>query len=171
MYASRATKPAEKNYATTHLEFLAVIYALKKFQPYIYGQKFKIYTDHQPLVHIRKISTEELTGRIGRWVLYLEQYSAPGNIEIIYKQGKTNNDADAMSRLEFTNVVRSMTRAQRQELISDREKEKKEEEKLQASIPILPSIDPVTNEVTNSTQLVLAQKADTQWKHMYQYVH
>ncbi len=172
MYASRSTKPAEQNYGTTHLEFLAVIYALKKFQPYVYGQKFKIYTDYQPLVHIRKVSTEELTGRLGRWILYLEQYSAPGNIEIIYKQGKTNSDADAMSRLEFTNVVRSMTRAQRQEQVIESENEKQEELKLQASIPVLPKIN--TNEpsgIINSSTLSQAQEQDEHWKYLYEYIN
>jgi hypothetical protein len=140
----------------------------------VYGQKFKIYTDHQPLVHIRKVSTEELTGRLGRWILYLEQYSAPGNIEIIYKQGKTNNDADAMSRLEFTNVVRSMTRAQRQEIIIDSERNKQEEAKLKASIPVLPKINSSESGdsmITNVSELVLAQKADGQWKYLYSYVN
>jgi hypothetical protein len=126
MYVSRACKPAERNYSTTHQELLAIIFALKKFRPYIYGQKFKIYTDHQPLVHIRKVSADELTGRLGRWILYLEQYTASGNMEIIYKPGKMNSDADAMSRLEFTQVVRSMTRSERQRVIGDEMEERNE---------------------------------------------
>ena len=47
MYVSHKMNDAETRYSTTHQELLAVIYALKKFKPYLYGQQFSIYTDHQ----------------------------------------------------------------------------------------------------------------------------
>lgn len=48
-YASRTMNRAETSYHTTEHECLAIVWAVKHFRPYIYGQKFKIYTDHQPL--------------------------------------------------------------------------------------------------------------------------
>jgi Reverse transcriptase (RNA-dependent DNA polymerase). len=49
-YASRALVSAELNYTTTEKELLAIIYAIKQFRPYIFGQKFTLVTDHRPLV-------------------------------------------------------------------------------------------------------------------------
>ena len=45
-YISRTLKKHEKNYSITHLELLAVIWALKKFCHYILGTKFIMQTDH-----------------------------------------------------------------------------------------------------------------------------
>ena len=49
-YASRTLSPAERNYAQLDKEGAAVIFGLKKFHQYLYGQKFKIFTDHKPLL-------------------------------------------------------------------------------------------------------------------------
>ena len=45
-YASRKLQPREKNYSTTEKECLAVVWALKTFHTYLYGQRFKIQSDH-----------------------------------------------------------------------------------------------------------------------------
>ena len=48
-YASRKLLPREVNYSTIEKECLAVIWALKFFHVYLYGQPFAIQTDHQRL--------------------------------------------------------------------------------------------------------------------------
>ena len=54
----------------------------------------------------------------------MEQYTAPGNMKIIYKTGKSNTDADALSRLQFHDtVVRSMTRGSRHREVETNRKE------------------------------------------------
>jgi len=84
-YASRVLTRAEQNYSTTEKELLAIVWAVKHFRPYIYGTKFKVVTDHKPLI--------SGSGLI-RWRLKLEEY----DYEIIHKAGRANANADALSR-------------------------------------------------------------------------
>ena len=46
-YASRQLKPHEQNYPTHDLELVVVVFALKIWQYYLYGEKCRIYTDHK----------------------------------------------------------------------------------------------------------------------------
>lgn len=92
-YASRTLNSAEINYSTTEKELLAIVWACKHFRPYLYGRKFKIITDHKPLVWLMNVKNPN--SRLMRWRLQLEEYE----YEIEYKKGKTNGNADALSRI------------------------------------------------------------------------
>ncbi|GJZ61815.1 putative reverse transcriptase domain-containing protein [Tanacetum coccineum] len=46
-YASRQLKPYEVNYPTHDLELAAVVFALKIWRHYLYGEAFDIFTDHK----------------------------------------------------------------------------------------------------------------------------
>lgn len=92
-YASRTLNRAEGNYSTTEKELLAIVWSVKHFRPYLYGQKFKIITDHRPLTWL--FNVKDPGSRLIRWRLALEEY----DYEIIYKQGKHNQNADALSRI------------------------------------------------------------------------
>ncbi|XP_063920701.1 uncharacterized protein LOC135135549 [Zophobas morio] len=91
-YTSRTLNKAECNYNTTEKELLAIVYAVKHFRPYLYGQKFKIVTDHRPLTWL--FNCRDPSSRLVRWRLLLNEYE----YEICYKPGKINSNADALSR-------------------------------------------------------------------------
>jgi len=48
-YGSRQLKDHDKNYATHDLELATVVFALKMWRHYLYGEKFKVHSDHQSL--------------------------------------------------------------------------------------------------------------------------
>ena len=61
-YASKTLIEAQINYTTTEKEFLAVVYALEKFRPYILGSKIITYTYHAALKYL--LSKKEAKPRL-----------------------------------------------------------------------------------------------------------
>ena len=51
-YASKQVKPHEQNYPIHDLELAAVVFALKIWRHYLYGEKCRIYTDHKSLKYL-----------------------------------------------------------------------------------------------------------------------
>lgn len=92
-YASRTLNEHEVNYSTIEKELLAIVWAVKYFRPYIFGRKFEIQTDHQPLQWLFNI--KEPNSRLVRWRLKLEEF----DYTIKYKKGLLNGNADALSRI------------------------------------------------------------------------
>jgi transposase InsO family protein len=102
-YASRQLRAAEKNYPVHDKELLSMKYALTKFRVYLLGSKpFKVYTDHASLR--TAIKTPHLSQRMARWLSFFADY----NFEVLYKPGKLNVVADALSRRpDYEQSVRS----------------------------------------------------------------
>lgn len=96
-FYSRTLNSAERNYSTIEKELLSILNSVKHFRPYLFGQRFIIETDHQPLVWLYKL--KEPNSRLIRWKLKLEEF----DFEIQYKKGKENVVADALSRVEINN--------------------------------------------------------------------
>ena len=51
-YASRQLKPDEQNNPNHDLELVVVVFSLKIWRHYLYGEKCKIYTDHKSLKYL-----------------------------------------------------------------------------------------------------------------------
>jgi transposase InsO family protein len=95
-YASRSLSSSERNYPVHKLEFLALKWAVTdKFHDYLYGNSFQVKTDNNPLTYV--LSTAKLDATGHRWVSQLANY----NFGIEYKTGKSNKDADALSRIQW----------------------------------------------------------------------
>uniref|UniRef100_A0A2S2NNZ3 RNA-directed DNA polymerase n=1 Tax=Schizaphis graminum TaxID=13262 RepID=A0A2S2NNZ3_SCHGA len=92
-YASRTLNRAESNYNTTEKELCAIVWGVKQFRPYLFGQKFNIVTDHQALNWLFNI--KDPGSRLTRWRLKLAEYE----YEIHFKPGASNTNADALSRI------------------------------------------------------------------------
>ncbi|TYK26028.1 pol protein [Cucumis melo var. makuwa] len=91
-YASRQLKSHEQNYLTHDLELAAVVFALKTWRHYLYGEKIQIFTDHKSLKYF--FTQKELNMRQRRWLELVKDYDC----EILYHPGKANVVADALSR-------------------------------------------------------------------------
>ncbi|GMH17778.1 hypothetical protein Nepgr_019619 [Nepenthes gracilis] len=51
-YGSRQLKDHERNYPTHDLELAAVVFALKIWRHYLYGERFLVYSDHKSLKYL-----------------------------------------------------------------------------------------------------------------------
>ena len=91
-YASRYLKKQELNYPTHDLEVAALVFALKLWRHYLYGEKCQIFTDHKSLKYL--LTQKELNLRRRRWVELLKDY----DLVIDYHPGKANVVADALCR-------------------------------------------------------------------------
>ena len=98
-YASRQLRPYEQNYPTYDLEMAAIVFALKIWRYYLYGEKFEIFTDHKSLKYIQ--SQKDLNLRQRRWIELLKDYDC----SIQYHPGKANVVADALSRKSMGSLV------------------------------------------------------------------
>ena len=99
-YASRSLSKSERNCPVHKLEFLALKWAItEKFHEHLYGAECQVFTDNNPLTYVLTTAKLDATGH--RWVAALSNYT----FNILYKPGKANKDADALSRIKWLEAV------------------------------------------------------------------
>ena len=104
---------SEKRYPAYKLEFLALKWAVTyQFHECLYGGTFDVYTDNNPLTYVLTSAKLDATGQ--RWIAKLANYT----FQLYYKSGKTNIEADALSRIDHDDyshispdVVKAITTA------------------------------------------------------------
>ena len=93
-YASRTLSPEELNYAQIEKELLAAVFAMEKFDQYVYGRQVTVESDHKPLQTITAKPLLTAPKRLQRMLLRLQRY----DYSVIYKPGKEMVLADTLSR-------------------------------------------------------------------------
>ena len=95
-YASRGLRPSEQNmdnYSSMKLEFLALKWAMtEKFREYLLGHRCVVFTDNNPLSYLQ---SAKLGATEQRWAAQVAAF----DFEIKYRTGRSNQNADALSRL------------------------------------------------------------------------
>lgn len=112
-FASRKLSVSEQRYPVHQLEFLALKWSVvDKFHDYLYGAKFTVRTDNNPLTYVLTSAKLNATGH--RWLAALATY----DFTIQYRPGRQNIDADLLSRQyakgeanDWTNILPSGIKA------------------------------------------------------------
>ena len=98
-YASqglRGTEQNMKNCSSMKLKLLALKWAVaEKFQEYLLGSEFVVYSDNNPLTYLQ--SKSKLKAVEHHWAAELASF----NFKIEYRAGKHNTNADALSRIRW----------------------------------------------------------------------
>ena len=102
-FGSRTLSKAERNYAQFEKEALAIVFSIKMFHQYIYGQKFLLVTDHKPLTTIFSPKAGLLAlaaARLQRWAITLSAY----HYDIEFRSTANHTNADSLSRLPLDSI-------------------------------------------------------------------
>ena len=91
-YGCRKLKNHEWNYPTHDMELAAILFALKIWHHYLYGEQFEVFSDHKSVKYF--FTQRDLKMRQRRWMEYLEDF----DFILHYHPGKANVVVDALCR-------------------------------------------------------------------------
>ena len=89
-FISKSLSETEKRWSVYEKEAYAIFYACKKWEHYLRGNHFHLFTDHRNLTFLNKPPNEKAM----RWRLAIQEF----DFSVAFIQGVLNNVADAMSR-------------------------------------------------------------------------
>jgi transposase InsO family protein len=92
-FYSQKLSSAQRKYAATERECLAVLMSIRHFRCYIEGVHFHVQTDCSAITWIQNLKADG-SNRLSRWAMELQQYE----MSISHKKGKLNIVPDALSR-------------------------------------------------------------------------
>ncbi|KAH9132025.1 hypothetical protein AeRB84_021442 [Aphanomyces euteiches] len=99
-YASQALDATQQKWihkkdGISEIECYGVVWATKKFRPYIDRRPFTIYTDHSALVWLFKTGSQSSNGKLARWAVHLQSLE----FIVVHRPGSQMGCADGLSRL------------------------------------------------------------------------
>ena len=71
-YGLRQLKNHERNYPTHDMELVAIVFALKIWRHYLYGEQFEVFWNHKSLKYM--FTQRDLNMRQRIWMEYMEDY-------------------------------------------------------------------------------------------------
>ena len=98
-FISKAFNEREEKWATPEKEAFAIFYALNKWQHYLAGIRFEVFSDHKNLAAMDTAKAPKLI----RWRLALQ----PFDYEVTHISGEENKIADGLSRYPSARATRS----------------------------------------------------------------
>ena len=116
-YFSQRTSSAESRYHSFELECLAVVNAIKRFNVYLAGIKFKVVTDCDSFR--LTLSKKDTNPRIARWALFLQNY----DFDVQHRPGRRMSYVDALSRCHTILTIESNTFERTLSICQDRDEE------------------------------------------------
>ncbi|KYO28482.1 hypothetical protein Y1Q_0016908 [Alligator mississippiensis] len=91
VYLSRKLIPWEWNLSSIERLCLAIVWALNKLKPYLWGQQFTVLSDHAPLQWLQTM--QNTNAKLQRWAWQLQEF----NFTVEHIKGSQNLIADALS--------------------------------------------------------------------------
>jgi hypothetical protein len=110
-YASRVLHSCETRYSTIHKEALAIKWGIEHFKQYLTGVRFLVQTDHRPLMALPKM--KEQNNKLRDIALHLQGYL----FDIEYRPGKSNQNADLLSRVRYPVITLSEEKAKKRRAV------------------------------------------------------
>ena len=101
LYGSKSLSGSERSYGATKGEFTAMFEAISRCRHLLLGAEFTCRVDHKCLSYLQNF--RDLTGRTARMLEVLADY---GDFTIEYKPGKNMGAADALSRINWKDVIK-----------------------------------------------------------------
>lgn len=106
-FASQTLSGAQQRYCQIDKEAYAIIFGLRKFYQFLYGRKFILVTDNNPLAqifsHKKGLPTLSVT-RIQHYAIFLSSFE----YELRIKKSTENANAEAFSRLPSENTHKNL---------------------------------------------------------------
>ena len=97
-FASRNLCQSEQNYSMIEKEALTIIFGIKEFHQYLFGQRLSLLTDHKPLTYIlgpKRGIPALAVSRLQWWFIQLASYT----YHIEYRASKYHGNAAPLSHL------------------------------------------------------------------------